>query len=174
VKTKRQIKKRLEYLRGKIKAECISEGEIVELQSLAEHIEDGDVELLQWAGIPEFEPEIYGVKGNWRIRGDEFDYIGIYKTKAEARKMVKLIMKGKQPPMHDSMNDTDAAKMKAQEILRQTQDALLLFLDQYWIPGDSEREARPEVKAALRALALNGLDAKELWMIRRASRKGIA
>jgi len=43
------IKKRLEYLRGEIRNECISYGEIAELQSLKEHIEDGDVELLQWA-----------------------------------------------------------------------------------------------------------------------------
>ena len=42
------IKQRLEYLRGEIKKECISYGEIVELQGLKEHIEEGDVELLQW------------------------------------------------------------------------------------------------------------------------------
>lgn len=44
-----KIKKRLEYLRGEIRKECISFGEILELQSLKEHIEKGDVELLQWA-----------------------------------------------------------------------------------------------------------------------------
>ena len=48
-----QIKERLEYLRGEIKAERISYGEIVELQSLAEYIEPGDVVLLEWAGVPE-------------------------------------------------------------------------------------------------------------------------
>ena len=48
-----QIKARLEYLRGEIKAERISYGEIVELQSLAEYIEPGDVVLLEWAGVPE-------------------------------------------------------------------------------------------------------------------------
>jgi len=47
-------KERLEYLRGEIKAERISYGEIAELQSLAEHIEPGDVLLLEWAGVPEF------------------------------------------------------------------------------------------------------------------------
>jgi len=52
------VKQRLEYLRGEIRKECISYGEMVELQSLKEHIEDGDVELLQWAGLPEFEEEI--------------------------------------------------------------------------------------------------------------------
>jgi hypothetical protein len=48
-----QIKERLEYLRGEIKAERISYGEIAELQSLAEYIEPGDVVLLEWAGVPE-------------------------------------------------------------------------------------------------------------------------
>lgn len=48
-----QIKERLEYLRGEIKAERISYGEIVELQSLAKYIEPGDVLLLEWAGVPE-------------------------------------------------------------------------------------------------------------------------
>jgi hypothetical protein len=54
-KTLSSIKKRLEELRVEIQAERISYGEIVELQSLAEHIDKGDVELLQWAGVPEFE-----------------------------------------------------------------------------------------------------------------------
>lgn len=45
--------KRLEYLRGEIRAERISYGEIAELQSLAKHISPGDVELLEWAGVPE-------------------------------------------------------------------------------------------------------------------------
>jgi hypothetical protein len=46
-------KARLEYLRGELRAERISYGEIAELQSLAEHIEKGDVELLEAAGVPE-------------------------------------------------------------------------------------------------------------------------
>ena len=49
----REIKDRLEYLRGEIKAERISYGEIVELQSLAYYIESGNVLLLEWAGVPE-------------------------------------------------------------------------------------------------------------------------
>lgn len=48
-----QIKKRLEYLRGEINKECISLSEIAELQSLAEHINPNDVQLLEWAGVPE-------------------------------------------------------------------------------------------------------------------------
>ena len=47
---------RLEYLRGQIRAESISYGEIAELQDLAAHIDPGDVELLQWAGVPEYDP----------------------------------------------------------------------------------------------------------------------
>ena len=47
------IKERLEYLRGQLEAECISWGELHELQCLAEHIEDGDVQLLEAAGVPE-------------------------------------------------------------------------------------------------------------------------
>lgn len=48
-----EIRARLEYLRGQIRAESISYGEIAELQGLIEHIEAGDVELLEWAGVPE-------------------------------------------------------------------------------------------------------------------------
>lgn len=50
-----KIKKRLEYLRGQLRAERISYGEIAELQALAAYIEPGDVELLEAAGVPEFE-----------------------------------------------------------------------------------------------------------------------
>lgn len=46
---------RLEYLRGQIRAECISYGEIAELESLRDHIAPDDVELREWAGIPEFD-----------------------------------------------------------------------------------------------------------------------
>jgi len=46
-------KERLEHLRGQIEAECISYGELAELQSLARYIEPGDVLLLEWAGVPE-------------------------------------------------------------------------------------------------------------------------
>jgi hypothetical protein len=48
-----KAKKRLEYLRGEIRAERISYGELAELQSLVPHIEPGDVELLEAAGVPE-------------------------------------------------------------------------------------------------------------------------
>jgi hypothetical protein len=48
------IKVRLEYLRRELRAERISYEELAELQDLAEHIEHGDVELLEAAGVPEF------------------------------------------------------------------------------------------------------------------------
>lgn len=50
----KQIKERLEYLRGELRAERISYGELAELQSLVEHIDKDDVELLEAAGVPEF------------------------------------------------------------------------------------------------------------------------
>lgn len=47
------MKERLEYLRREIRAERISYAEIAELQSLSQYIAPGDVELLEWAGVPE-------------------------------------------------------------------------------------------------------------------------
>ena len=44
---------RLEYLRAQIRGECISYGEIAELQGFAASIDPDDVELLEWAGVPE-------------------------------------------------------------------------------------------------------------------------
>jgi hypothetical protein len=48
---------RLEYLRLQIINEHISYREIVELSSLAEHIDSDDTLLLEWAGIEEVENE---------------------------------------------------------------------------------------------------------------------
>jgi len=45
---------RLEYLRGELRAASISYAELAELQSLADQIDPGDVELLEAAGVPEF------------------------------------------------------------------------------------------------------------------------
>jgi len=47
------IQQRLEYLRSQIEAESISYSEISELQGLAEFIDKSDVQLLEWAGVPE-------------------------------------------------------------------------------------------------------------------------
>ena len=57
---------RLEYLRRELRAERISYGELAELQDLAPHIEPGDVELLEAAGVPEFpthEGCVIGTRG---------------------------------------------------------------------------------------------------------------
>lgn len=51
---KKLAKIRLEELRRAIRDENISYGEIAELQDLIPYIEKGDVELLEWAGVPEF------------------------------------------------------------------------------------------------------------------------
>ena len=53
-----KAKERLKYLRGEIEAERISYGEIAELQSLVDYIDKGDVLLLEWAGVSEFETHI--------------------------------------------------------------------------------------------------------------------
>lgn len=44
---------RLEEIRTEIRAERISYGELFELQNMTEFIEPDDVELLEWAGVPE-------------------------------------------------------------------------------------------------------------------------
>lgn len=45
----KKTKKRLEELRKLIRDEEISYAEVSELQSLVEHIDKDDIELLQWA-----------------------------------------------------------------------------------------------------------------------------
>lgn len=75
----RTIKERLEYLRGELRAERISYGELVELQGLAEHIEPGDVELLEWAGVPEekidnpLDPEFWWSNHERMVREGKMD-----------------------------------------------------------------------------------------------------
>ena len=53
MRTTKEIKQRLEYLRQELRHERISYGELFDLQSLADHISPGDVELLEAAGVPE-------------------------------------------------------------------------------------------------------------------------
>lgn len=57
MKAIKEIKARLEELRTELRAECISYGELAELQSLAEYIDPGDTELLEAAGVREFEED---------------------------------------------------------------------------------------------------------------------
>jgi hypothetical protein len=47
------MKERLEYLRQELRAERISYGELLELQSLVTYIELDDVELLEASGVEE-------------------------------------------------------------------------------------------------------------------------
>lgn len=65
---------RLEYLRGELRAERISLGEIAELQSLVPHIDPNDTELLEAAGVPEFPEDDVPDRSPWMIcpecRGD--------------------------------------------------------------------------------------------------------
>ena len=56
------ISDRLEYLRGELRAERISYGELAELQNLSEHIKSDDVELLEAAGVPEVSETREGSK----------------------------------------------------------------------------------------------------------------
>ena len=51
------IQQRLEQLRTELRAGTMSYGELAELQNLATHIEPGDTELLEAAGVPEFEED---------------------------------------------------------------------------------------------------------------------
>lgn len=48
-----KIAKRLEYLRAELRAERISYGELIELQSYVDYIYSDDTELREAAGIPE-------------------------------------------------------------------------------------------------------------------------
>jgi hypothetical protein len=49
-----EVKNRLEELRKELQEGQLSYAELHELQSLAPYIEKGDVELLEAAGVPEF------------------------------------------------------------------------------------------------------------------------
>lgn len=49
------MKQRLEEIREEIRNERVSIGELIELRSLVNYIDKDDVELLEWAGVPEFK-----------------------------------------------------------------------------------------------------------------------
>lgn len=51
--TEQFYRSHLECLRSQLNAECISYDELHELQSLVEYIDEGDVQLLEAAGVPE-------------------------------------------------------------------------------------------------------------------------
>jgi hypothetical protein len=50
---RKEIKKRLDYLREEINQERISYGEILELQQLSVYIDPEDITLLEWSGVKE-------------------------------------------------------------------------------------------------------------------------
>lgn len=95
------IKQRLEELRKELRAERISTGELLELQSLSKYIDKGDVELLEAAGVPEFDedettdlfatPEL--IPDNVRAvfdkydNGDELSYEEIFKLHTEVEEL---------------------------------------------------------------------------------------
>lgn len=72
-----EIKNRLEYFRKLVRSEetpplyDMSYGEIAELQDLADYIELGDVELLEAAGIPEYEYGYCGCDDNTSLIAGE-------------------------------------------------------------------------------------------------------
>lgn len=53
--TRTEAAARLEEIREEIQAERISYGELSELQDLTPYIDDSDVELLEWAGVAEYD-----------------------------------------------------------------------------------------------------------------------
>lgn len=59
---------RLEYIRQQLRAECVSYDELHELQSLTPFIEKGDSELLEAAGVPEFQT------ADWEFIGKSSKY----------------------------------------------------------------------------------------------------
>lgn len=91
--TTKAIRKRLEYLRGELRAERISYGELADLQSLAEHIDPSDVELLEAAGVPEIHWTVVDEEnaathdGKPEI-GEQVRVLGRFATQAEAEEFV--------------------------------------------------------------------------------------
>ena len=78
VKTPIKIKKQLESIRKSIQNENVSYAELAELQSLSKYIDPNDIELREWAGIPEFED------------GEEFAKGGAISTNSkEVREAIK-------------------------------------------------------------------------------------
>ncbi len=129
-----EIKERLEYLRGELRGERISYGELSELQSLAKHIEADDVELLEAAGVPEFV---------------EIKPADDWKAEHEAREDA-----GEDCDLRDLIADVQQNVMDYYKREHRTLiHALKLFVKQYEGNGHDEREQRPEMQAARAALA---------------------
>ena len=65
-----EAKKRLEELREVLRSEDMSYSELLDLQSLAKYIDKDDVELLEAAGVPEFDDDEYA-NGGYMAEGGE-------------------------------------------------------------------------------------------------------
>ena len=80
-----EAKTRLEQIRKSIQAENVSYGELAELQSLVDYINAGDIELLEWAGVPENEEALIV----WAIKqaADRLYFHGEDITPADAQRM---------------------------------------------------------------------------------------
>jgi hypothetical protein len=111
METKR-IKERLEELRIEIQNERISQGEIIELQSLVEHIDSSDVELLQWAGVEEFPIEytlgddtINGISINEKIREEELFEYNIIHRESFIDELIGWIGECSRPSDREMMKD---------------------------------------------------------------------
>lgn len=87
-------KKRLEQLRKALRAEKISYGELAELESLKEYIDENDVELRQAAGIPEFEDEDEYAKGG-EISKEDIEILGIPRNKITEKEWASILRMAK-------------------------------------------------------------------------------
>jgi hypothetical protein len=94
----KSAKKRLEQLRKELRAERISYGELAELESLKEYIDEDDVELRQAAGIPEFDEDEYKKGGQLEVGDmvmvDDSGYAK-YFSGFDVSKPAKIISKNK-------------------------------------------------------------------------------
>lgn len=79
----KQAKIRLEGIRKALKNGNISYGELAELQGLVNYIDEGDVELQEAAGLPEYEIEI-----SWHI--DDVKSIAEDLTVKQCRQVLAL------------------------------------------------------------------------------------
>jgi hypothetical protein len=89
------IKQRLEEIRVELSNENISYGELTELQYLAKYIDADDTELLEAAGIPEFQVTSDEIKARLLKRHDwsHYDMYGIAESECDVlSKHINLIL----------------------------------------------------------------------------------
>ncbi len=95
MKENKKAVERLEYLRGELRAERISYGELVELESFIPFISPDDLELLEAAGVPEngtkteragrcdCTPTLVNGEAIHDLTCGKFDGVPMHQTKAE-------------------------------------------------------------------------------------------